>query len=53
MVHCHVDSRDDGNRGYGLNPNHALQPTADRRVISLFDMKQLSILVKLILASGG
>lgn len=33
--------------------NQALQPTAGLRVISLFDMKQLSILAKLALASGG
>jgi hypothetical protein len=33
--------------------NQALQPTAGRRVISLFGMKQFSILAKLALASGG
>src|SRR5207253_6237617 len=34
-------------------PNQTLQPTAGRRVVSLFGMKQLPILVKLALASGG
>jgi hypothetical protein len=34
-------------------PNQALQPTASRRVVSVFGMKQLSILAKLALASGG
>jgi hypothetical protein len=33
--------------------NQALQPTAGGRVISLFGMKELSILAKLALASGG
>jgi hypothetical protein len=33
--------------------NQSLQPTAGRRFISLYFMKQLSILAKLALASGG
>jgi hypothetical protein len=33
--------------------NRALQPTAGRRAISLFRMKQLWILAKLALASSG
>jgi hypothetical protein len=33
--------------------NQALEPTAGRCVVSLFGMKQLSILAKLALASGG
>jgi hypothetical protein len=33
--------------------NQALQPTAGRRVVSLFGMKQLSILAMLAPASGG
>ena len=34
-------------------PNHSLQPTAGRRAISLYSMKQFSIVAKLALTSGG
>jgi hypothetical protein len=36
-----------------MTSNQALQPTTGRRVISVYEMKQLSILAELALASGG
>ena len=53
MLHCHVGSRDNGNREYVLGPTtRSSQPVAG--MLSHFNfMTQLSILAKLALACGS